>query len=44
MAAACTMPLDVNIRGVRDSKTLSAAEREEVFREIINHPRIAYST
>lgn len=44
MAAACLMPLDVNIRGVRDSKVLTAAEREEVFRELISHPRVAFST
>lgn len=44
MAAACLMPLDVNIRGVRDSKVLTAAEREEVFRELTGHPRVAFST
>lgn len=38
------MPLDVNIRGIRDSKALNAVEREEVFAELVRHPKVAYST
>lgn len=44
MAAACAMPLDVNVRGVRDSKALNAVERKQVFAELIRHPHVAYST
>jgi ribonuclease HII len=44
VAAACLMPLDVNPRGIRDSKDLNNSERVQVFEQMVADPRIAYST
>lgn len=43
VAAACHVPLDVDIECVRDSKKLTAARRELVFQELTTHPRIRWA-
>ena len=43
VAAACHVPLDVDIAYVRDSKKLSAARRELIFQELTKHPQIRWA-
>lgn len=42
VAAACYVPLDVEITGIHDSKKLDEAQREELFEKLIAHPDIQY--
>ncbi|KAK9822135.1 hypothetical protein WJX74_009935 [Apatococcus lobatus] len=43
VAAACHIPLDVDIDFVRDSKKMTAARRELVCQELTTHPRIRWA-
>ncbi len=43
VAAACIIPEGVFIRGVDDSKQLTALQRRDVFERLINHKRIIYA-
>lgn len=44
VAAACMMPLAVDIPGIRDSKQLSVGERERVYNTLTSHPQVIWST
>ncbi len=44
VAAMVMMPLSVDIPGVRDSKQLSAEERERIYDLVTTHPDIIWST
>ena len=44
VAAMVIIPLSVDIPGVRDSKQLSAEERERIYGLITTHPDIVWST
>lgn len=41
-AAACIIPQGVVFEGINDSKQLTAAQREELFHQITNHPGILF--
>lgn len=43
VAAACYVPLHVNIEGVQDSKQLDEPQREFLFHQLTTHPDIHYS-
>ncbi|KAK9868317.1 hypothetical protein WJX84_009435 [Apatococcus fuscideae] len=43
VAAACHIPLDVDIDWIRDSKKLTPARRKLVFTELTTHPRIRWA-
>lgn len=40
---ACHIPLDVDVRGVKDSKQLSERQREALFRQLTTHPRVKFA-
>ncbi|KAK9795483.1 hypothetical protein WJX73_003495 [Symbiochloris irregularis] len=44
VAAACHVPADVVIQGVKDSKKLSAKRREELYELLTNEPHVSVST
>ena len=37
VAAACVIPSDVWVNGIRDSKLLGEKEREEMFEQLTSH-------
>lgn len=43
VAAACYVPFDIQIRGIKDSKQLEAHDRRKIYEQIINHPQIVYA-
>mmetsp|Transcript_17167 Transcript_17167/g.25755 ORF Transcript_17167/g.25755 Transcript_17167/m.25755 type:complete len:315 (+) Transcript_17167:69-1013(+) len=43
VAAACHVPLGVEIKGVNDSKKVSEADRESIFEELRKHPKVRYA-
>jgi ribonuclease HII len=42
VAAACVVPLDINIEGVNDSKKLTEVQREHIFHQLTSHPDVMY--
>ena len=44
VAGACIIPRHVHIDGIRDSKKMSAAQREAVYSELVDHPEIQCAT
>lgn len=40
VAGACIIPAHVDIAGIRDSKLMTAAQREQVFELLMAHPEI----
>lgn len=40
VAGACIMPAHVNIAGIRDSKLMTAEQREQVFELLMAHPEV----
>ena len=44
VAGACIIPRDVRIEGIDDSKKLTAARREAVYRLLVEHPRVVCAT
>lgn len=44
VAGACIMPPHVNIPGIRDSKLMSAAQREQLFELLMAHPEVMCAT
>eukprot|EP00952_Eustigmatos_sp_NYUAD-ZCMA_P005053 22134-Eustigmatos_ZCMA.PRE.1 len=43
IVAACAMPLDLDIPGIRDSKLLSLRRREQLYEILANHPRVSWA-
>jgi Ribonuclease HII len=43
VACACIIPPNIFINGVDDSKKLLAPKREEIFKQLVQDPRILYS-
>lgn len=43
VAAACIIPADVVIAGVKDSKLLDHSQREAVYLELVSHPRVEWA-
>lgn len=43
VAAACIIPKEVLIMGIDDSKKLLPRKRQEIYKQIVNDPRICYS-
>ncbi|RHY55382.1 hypothetical protein DYB34_004709 [Aphanomyces astaci] len=43
VAAACCIPLDVEIDGIHDSKQLNEAQRDLLFEKLTTHPGIQYA-
>jgi ribonuclease HII len=44
VAAACIIPAHVAIGGIRDSKKMSAQQREERFNDLVGHPDVVVAT
>ena len=44
VAAACCIPLDVHIAGVNDSKKLTQQQRNDLYEQLISHPRVQFAT
>lgn len=44
VAGACIMPPHVDIPNIRDSKLMTAAQREKVFELLTTHPEIVCTT
>lgn len=42
VAASCSMPLQLEIEGVRDSKLLSPLQRSRLFEKLISHPQLSF--
>ncbi len=42
VAAACILPKDIRIEGIRDSKQMTPAARSRVFRELLSHPDLYF--
>eukprot|EP00892_Ulva_mutabilis_P004512 jgi/Ulvmu1/2432/UM134_0013.1 len=42
VAAACIVSTDVHICRIADSKTISEADREKIYEELISHPGVTY--
>lgn len=40
VAGACIIPAHVDIAGIRDSKLMTAAQREQVFELLMAHPEV----
>lgn len=43
VAAACFVPVDVEIVGVHDSKKLSEPQREALYAQLTTHPRVRFA-
>eukprot|EP01025_Chloroclados_australasicus_P068277 TRINITY_DN9475_c0_g1_i2.p1 TRINITY_DN9475_c0_g1~~TRINITY_DN9475_c0_g1_i2.p1 ORF type:complete len:434 (+),score=48.91 TRINITY_DN9475_c0_g1_i2:146-1447(+) len=43
VAAACYVPLHVEIEGIQDSKKISEKQREEIYEVLISHPQVQYA-
>ncbi|KAF0774270.1 hypothetical protein AaE_002030 [Aphanomyces astaci] len=43
VAAACCIPLDIEIDGIHDSKQLNEAQRDLLFEKLTTHPGIQYA-
>ncbi|MES1911476.1 MAG: hypothetical protein MHM6MM_003898 [Cercozoa sp. M6MM] len=43
VAAACYVPLELDIKGIHDSKKLNETQREHLFALLTSHPRIKYA-
>lgn len=44
VAGACIIPCHVQIDGIRDSKQMTAAQRQAIYSELVNHPEIQCAT
>jgi ribonuclease HII len=44
VAGACIIPAAVRIPGIDDSKKLTAADREAIFKILMEHPEVACAT
>lgn len=44
VAGACIMPAHVDIAGIRDSKLMTAEQREQAFELLIAHPEVICAT
>ena len=44
VAGACVMPAHIDIAGIRDSKLMTAEQREQVFELLMAHPEIICAT
>ncbi len=44
VAGACIMPPHVDIPGIRDSKLMTAAQRENIFQLLTAHPEVICAT
>lgn len=44
VAGACIMPAHVDIAGIRDSKLMTAEQREQAFQLLMAHPEVICAT
>ena len=44
VAAACVIPHHVTIKGINDSKRMTAAQREEAYTRLMEHPEVICAT
>ena len=44
VAGACIMPSHVDVPGIRDSKLMTASQREQVYALLVAHPEIICAT
>ena len=44
VAGACIIPAHVQIEGIKDSKKMTALQREAIYNELTNHPEVLCST
>ena len=44
VAAACIIPHHVNIEGIDDSKRMTAAQREDAYARLMEHPEVVCAT